>query len=878
MTLQPQSISAAAFNDDDAGGNNYFAGKAIYIHKTSGSYANIYSDSGGVNLITQNGINNVTNDKGVFTFYIDGGEYYAQSDGERVGFWVTNAELIESYAIRAEDAAASAATDAKIFDTVALGEAAAVDYFSVISADDNNYLDLYKNETGVAVYKKSYPSSQLVNSIMAPNIWPDPFFENAFTRPFINSNDKSYFGTLNQASGTSPFNRPYLSYADGSNAQSIRLLADTSIMEGDDVSFRVLASFNNGSGQVSIYFRDSSSAILLASSKTLTSAQSGLQDVILPSVTVPDDTSKIEVRINQGNGGSVFGVAAGKGVGTPSFSYSSPTSKDLNLDVAEKNLWPDPFFRQYDAGVTHHNGWTYAQVAGLPSPPIITTSTNSPFKDGRVLRMPVGSGQFDTYIDVKNLGVKAGDTITVLIGMYSKQTVNISAFGRTIDGTPVGGTSNTSFTFQAVGELRELQLTVPVDSNFVNTVDRLNVRIGNGLTVGSTPIDIYGRGVFVNSTSPLLYDDTYDQDNLAIQEFRNLPWNTQTMRETQMQVSRLKYNSIDSAYSLAIIGDSFTHLRQRYTEPLAVRLQDDLGYAGAGWIGFGNPDSGTGNINGSVLSTPTVTVSGGEVPSSNYATAESPDICSVLLDGNSGQYRVNSFPSGTTSLSLLAKKQVGMIEFSVDGGVSWTQIDLSSGDSISVNYLTVPATSFNLWVRYVSGNVELYGLVHESGVNGAIIHKLGATGSTAQQWAAQVTSSAFREGLSELSPSAVAIMLATNDQTSSRDPKKFQQDIKTIIDNVKMAVPTADILLLSPPDNQRGSNVAMPAYSSVMRSLAIEYNIAFHDYQQDYGTDPQSYAFDSDRPWFSSDLTHPNPAVGGGLPLAERIRKIIYNG
>lgn len=157
MTLQPQSISAAAFNDDDAGGNNYFSGKAIYVHKTNGSYASIYSDSGGVNLIAQNGINNVTNDKGVFTFYIDGGEYYAQSDGERVGFWVTNAELIESYAIRAEDAAASASTEANIFDTVADGESGTVngDWFSVPSGNDNGAFDYYKNESGVGVYKKT---------------------------------------------------------------------------------------------------------------------------------------------------------------------------------------------------------------------------------------------------------------------------------------------------------------------------------------------------------------------------------------------------------------------------------------------------------------------------------------------------------------------------------------------------------------------------------------------------------------------------------------------------------------------------------------------------------------------------------------------------
>lgn len=47
------------------------------------------------------------------------------------------------------------------YETTAIGIAATVDgdYFNVVSPDDENYLDLYKNESGIAVYKKSYPST-----------------------------------------------------------------------------------------------------------------------------------------------------------------------------------------------------------------------------------------------------------------------------------------------------------------------------------------------------------------------------------------------------------------------------------------------------------------------------------------------------------------------------------------------------------------------------------------------------------------------------------------------------------------------------------------------------------------------------------------------
>lgn len=52
----------------------------------------------------------------------------------------------------------------KPFENTAAGITATTDgnYFSVVSPSDDNYLDLYKNESGVAVFKKSYPSAEVV--------------------------------------------------------------------------------------------------------------------------------------------------------------------------------------------------------------------------------------------------------------------------------------------------------------------------------------------------------------------------------------------------------------------------------------------------------------------------------------------------------------------------------------------------------------------------------------------------------------------------------------------------------------------------------------------------------------------------------------------
>lgn len=75
--------------------------------------------------------------------------------------------FITAEADRAETAANAAAITANVFESTTAGIAGTTSgqYFSVVSATDINYLDLYKNNSGTAVYQKSYPSTVLVNQL-----------------------------------------------------------------------------------------------------------------------------------------------------------------------------------------------------------------------------------------------------------------------------------------------------------------------------------------------------------------------------------------------------------------------------------------------------------------------------------------------------------------------------------------------------------------------------------------------------------------------------------------------------------------------------------------------------------------------------------------
>lgn len=75
--------------------------------------------------------------------------------------------FITAEADRAETAANAAAVTAKVFESTSSGISGTTsgEYFSVVSPTDANYLDLYRNVSGVATYQKSYPSTELVNQL-----------------------------------------------------------------------------------------------------------------------------------------------------------------------------------------------------------------------------------------------------------------------------------------------------------------------------------------------------------------------------------------------------------------------------------------------------------------------------------------------------------------------------------------------------------------------------------------------------------------------------------------------------------------------------------------------------------------------------------------
>jgi hypothetical protein len=96
MALQSFTLTIGAAKDSDNNDKNYVSGQTIYIKKTNGTLASIYRDLAGTSQIAQDGLSNVTNSSGQFTFFIEAGDYNAEYQSQVTPITVVGADYFNS--------------------------------------------------------------------------------------------------------------------------------------------------------------------------------------------------------------------------------------------------------------------------------------------------------------------------------------------------------------------------------------------------------------------------------------------------------------------------------------------------------------------------------------------------------------------------------------------------------------------------------------------------------------------------------------------------------------------------------------------------------------------------------------------------------------
>lgn len=357
------------------------------------------------------------------------------------------------------------------------------------------------------------------------------------------------------------------------------------------------------------------------------------------------------------------------------------------------------------------------------------------------------------------------------------------------------------------------------------------------------------------------------------------------LRETHQRLNKLSFlvTGLTARLTWAMIGDSYTRDSSRYPLRCARRLWSlyqsgtanvSSGPIGWGYLSFGGADT-TSSQNGSIVNPSAVTQSGFV---GTYYGGDSPDI-SVMQSSTAGStlswsedFRLSR------SHTLFAEGGSGIISYQATGMSAATQIDLSAlpAGIQAIPLTDIPTTNNGtMTITVISGTVKLYGMnIVDASAAGVICHKLGASGSSSADWVAR-DATRWQSSFGNLEANLTTIMLGTNDQGAEIPAITFKANIITMIDRIRAARPTTDILLVCPQENQRTNRYNMSQYAQAMYEISRDdRDVGFLWLQQSFGLNPADYAYGSSRPWMISDGIHPDPDTGGYAIVAALMRSL----
>ncbi|HAN2230637.1 TPA: SGNH/GDSL hydrolase family protein [Escherichia coli] len=467
--------------------------------------------------------------------------------------------------------------------------------------------------------------------------------------------------------------------------------------------------------------------------------------------------------------------------------------------------------------------------------------------------------KFSDYLPVKASTGYVGNKSMRFINIYDADKAFISTLTSTTTFTTPSNAAYVRVTL-ALANISGFQLE---EGSAPSTYESFNYKVKSTLPHGE-PVNIDAS---VNATTP----DYFGLERL---------------RETHQRLNKLSFGAtgLTARLTWAMIGDSYTRDTSRYALRSGRRLWSiyqngapnvSSGPIGWGYLSFGGADT-TSSKNGSIIN-PNAVTSNGFV--GTYYGGDSPDI-SVMQSSTAGATLSWSedFRLGRTH-TLIAEGGSGVISYLATGMSTATQIDLSALapgiQAIPLN--DIPTTNSGTFtITVISGTVKLYGMnIVDASAAGVVCHKLGASGSSSADWMAR-DATRWQASFAALGADLTSIMLGTNDQGAGMLPSTFKTNIIGMIDRIRAARPTTDVLLVCPQENQRTNNAyPMSDYAKAMYEIALnDRDCGFLWLQNDFGVKPADYAYGSARPWMISDGIHPDPDSGGYAIVAALMRAL----
>ena len=164
--------------------------------------------------------------------------------------------------------------------------------------------------------------------------------------------------------------------------------------------------------------------------------------------------------------------------------------------------------------------------------------------------------------------------------------------------------------------------------------------------------------------------------------------------------------------------------------------------------------------------------------------------------------------------------------------------------------------------------VSIGGVNFKTNTDGIRIHKIGNGGLTARQ-SVHVDEDIWVDSLKTLDPDIFCILLGTNDYLSSVSPTAFKSDIEELVNRIRKATPTVEVMLMSPGDNGvSGKAFEIDDYRDALIQVSLEQDLKFIDFKEVLG----DYSTASALGLYSNEI-HPNNA--GGVLMADAWLSLI---
>lgn len=182
-----------------------------------------------------------------------------------------------------------------------------------------------------------------------------------------------------------------------------------------------------------------------------------------------------------------------------------------------------------------------------------------------------------------------------------------------------------------------------------------------------------------------------------------------------------------------------------------------------------------------------------------------------------------------------------------------------------VKSIEVPDGEAKLFLRVVSGNPRMFGVVLERDRPGVVYDAIGINGARAELLNG-IDGKHWAEQFELRRPSLVILQFGTNESEALGVPASYEKTLTAVVEKVRAAAPEASILVASPLDraetSENGALRTKPVIEKLVaaqRSVALATKVAFFDTFEAMGGNGTMAKW-AKKGLCGGDLTHPTPA------------------